>query len=136
MAFYKRDGEELLSAPNFVYGPGFELRAENRNQYNYPVEGWHWYDTLDEAMEAMIAPKPIAQISMYQARLRLAQMNQLIAVQLALSDLAEPQKSQAAIAWEYAPYIIRSHPLVLMIQAALGWSDAQTDDFFNTAATL
>jgi hypothetical protein len=46
--FYKLDGD-LLYGPNFVYGPTFELLAGNKDTYTYPVEGWYWFDTLEEA---------------------------------------------------------------------------------------
>ena len=42
--FYKQEGEIWIYAPNFVYGPTFELRKELKDTYTYPVEGWTWYD--------------------------------------------------------------------------------------------
>lgn len=42
--FYKQEGENWLYAPNFVYGPTFELKKELKDTYIYPVEGWTWYD--------------------------------------------------------------------------------------------
>jgi len=136
MAFYKRDGEELLVAPNFVRGPGFDLFAETRGQNTYPVDGWYWFDTLDEAMLALAEKPPVTQISMYQARLRLLQIGALDSVTEAIGSLPEPDKSAAQIGWDYAPYLIRNHPVVLLMQSALGWTDAQTDSFFETAAAL
>lgn len=53
MPFYKRENDELHAAPLFVSGPGLDLTAENKDQYSYPVEGWYWFDTLDEAMSAL-----------------------------------------------------------------------------------
>ncbi len=32
-------------APNFVYGPGYELLRENKDTYQYPVEGWYWFES-------------------------------------------------------------------------------------------
>ncbi len=46
--FYKLDGELLLSSI-FVSSPSFDLIAENHNKYNYPVDGWYWFDTEEEA---------------------------------------------------------------------------------------
>lgn len=41
---------ELIHAPNFVYGPNsFELLRENQNSYNYPTQGWYWFDSLEQA---------------------------------------------------------------------------------------
>ena len=53
MPFYKRENDELHAAPLFVSGPGVDLTAENKDQHSYPVEGWYWFDTLDEAMAAL-----------------------------------------------------------------------------------
>lgn len=46
--FYKLDGD-LLYGPNFVYGPTFELLKEEKDAYTYPVEGWYWFDSEEEA---------------------------------------------------------------------------------------
>lgn len=48
MSFYKLDGE-LLEGPNFVYGPTFTLLKEQKDTYTYPVDGWYWFDTKEEA---------------------------------------------------------------------------------------
>ena len=42
MAFYKRDGDELLIGENFVSAPSFELLADRHTEYDYPVDGWCW----------------------------------------------------------------------------------------------
>lgn len=43
--FYKLNEEGVwLHAPNFVSGPNFELVRENKDDYDYPVEGWSWFD--------------------------------------------------------------------------------------------
>ena len=49
MSFYKYDNELLLEAPNFVLNAEYELRAETKDTYTYPVDGWSWFDTLEEA---------------------------------------------------------------------------------------
>jgi len=56
MTFYKRDGDTLLEAPTTVIGPGYELYAENHSEYTYPVEGWYWFDSIDDVPVEM---KPI-----------------------------------------------------------------------------
>jgi len=64
--FYKRDpdSKELLFAPNGVYGPGFTLLAERREEYSFPVDGWTWLEpkpcpgegwTLDVATGTWVA---------------------------------------------------------------------------------
>jgi hypothetical protein len=46
--FYKLDGS-LLYGPNYVLNANYELRRETRNDPSYPVDGWHWFDTEEEA---------------------------------------------------------------------------------------
>ena len=43
--FYKQNEEgEWLYAPNFVYSAIYELVREKKDEYNYPIDGWYWYD--------------------------------------------------------------------------------------------
>jgi len=46
--FYKLDGS-LLYGPNYVLNADYELRRETRDDHSYPVDGWYWFDTEDEA---------------------------------------------------------------------------------------
>lgn len=48
--FYKLDGE-LLYGPNFVLNANYELRKETHTKYTYPVDGWYWFDTEEQARE-------------------------------------------------------------------------------------
>jgi len=47
--FYKLDGEELLFAPNGVYHQNFTLLREEKNSHTYPVDGWKWFNSKEEA---------------------------------------------------------------------------------------
>jgi hypothetical protein len=47
--FYKLDGEILLFGPNFVINKDYELRRETHDQRTYPIDGWSWFDTEEEA---------------------------------------------------------------------------------------
>lgn len=54
--FYKLDPSgELLHGPNFVYGPDFTLLRELKDTYSYPVNGWSWFDTFEQAQAALLA---------------------------------------------------------------------------------
>lgn len=46
--FYKLDGG-LIFGPNFVLNKDYQLRRETKEQYTYPVDGWYWFDTTEEA---------------------------------------------------------------------------------------
>jgi hypothetical protein len=47
--FYKKQNEELLYAPNIVEGSGYVLLEQDKDTYQYPVDGWIWFDSEEEA---------------------------------------------------------------------------------------
>lgn len=68
MAFFKVDPVtgSLLTGPNFVLNSAYELYAELKDTYEYPVDGWHWFETEDEARTTFglppaedISPEPV-----------------------------------------------------------------------------
>lgn len=60
--FYKVDevSGELLRGPNFVHAPDFSLLAEDKDEYLaldiFPMDGWYWFDTEEEAREFLGVP--------------------------------------------------------------------------------
>ncbi len=50
--FYKLDGV-LLYGPNYVLGPyqSYALLRESHTEYEYPIDGWFWFDSEDEAKD-------------------------------------------------------------------------------------
>lgn len=53
MAFYRRENGTVVRADGPLFGPGYDLLAEQRGAYEYPVDGWYWFDTDEEASAAM-----------------------------------------------------------------------------------
>ena len=49
MAFYKEDNGSLLIGEKFVYSPVVTLKAEEKDNFTYPQDGWYWFDTEEEA---------------------------------------------------------------------------------------
>jgi hypothetical protein len=49
--FYKQDTTELRYAPVSVIGPGITLTSDNHVGVTYPVNGWYWFDTVQEAFD-------------------------------------------------------------------------------------
>lgn len=45
--FYNKDA--MLRAGMFVFGPGFTLLRDEKDSYSYPVNGWYWFDSAEEA---------------------------------------------------------------------------------------
>jgi hypothetical protein len=52
--FYKNDNGTLLFGPNFVLNANYELRRETHDQHNYPIDGWHWFDSEAQAKQFFI----------------------------------------------------------------------------------
>lgn len=57
--FYKNDNGSLLYAPNYVLHRDYELRREQHDSYEYPVEGWYWFDSEDDARAHFGLPPPV-----------------------------------------------------------------------------
>lgn len=51
--YYKNDGNNLLFAPNTVFGRDFSLNRENHASNIYPIDGWYWFDSRIEALTAL-----------------------------------------------------------------------------------
>ena len=47
--FYKKQNEELLYGPNIVEGSGYVLLAQDKDSYQYPIDGWYWFNSEEEA---------------------------------------------------------------------------------------
>jgi len=60
--FYKFDGS-LLYGPNFVLNKEFELRRESKDNNTYPVDGWYWFDSEEQARTFLKIPLPDQQSS-------------------------------------------------------------------------
>jgi hypothetical protein len=86
-------------------------------------------------MSGVVAIVPTV-VTMRQARLALLSQGLLSNVDAAIAALPEPDKSAAAIEWEYSQTVERNRPFVSLLGAALGLNDAQLDSLFTLAATL
>jgi len=50
MAFYKlNDNKELEIAETCISGLNLDLHYLQKDTYTYPVQGWYWFDTEEEA---------------------------------------------------------------------------------------
>lgn len=86
-----------------------------------------------------VAPQlPTRTVSARQVRLWLVGAGVgLSAVDAAIDSIADPaQREMVRVEWEYAPYIERSHPMLVPLGAALGLTEAQIDAAFVQAASL
>jgi hypothetical protein len=58
MSFYKNDNGTLLCGPNFVENANYSLRREIYDTYTYPIDGWYWFETDEEARKFFGLPEP------------------------------------------------------------------------------
>ena len=139
MAFYKRDGEDLLTAPNFVHAPGFSLKAEDQATYTYPQDGWYWFDNLNQAM-TFFSSQPVngvpVVVTRRQALQALNQSGKLADVYAAIDGLPEPTKTSVKIDFDSAQEFRRDWPVLLSMQPILGMTDTQLEELFILAASL
>ena len=57
--FYKLENEAVLYGPHFVLNANYELRCETHDQHTYPVDGWYWFESEDEAYAFFDVEKPV-----------------------------------------------------------------------------
>ncbi len=51
--FYKKIDDQIMHAPNYVESLGFVLVKEEKDNYEYPIDGWIWFDSEEEAFEQL-----------------------------------------------------------------------------------
>lgn len=56
MAFYKLDNNELQVAETCISGLDLDLHYMQKDTYDYPVQGWYWFDTEEEAKQFFNLP--------------------------------------------------------------------------------
>lgn len=57
--FYRNDQGFLSYGKNYVMSGYYNLLREQKDEYTYPVNGWYWFDSEDQAREYFNLPKPI-----------------------------------------------------------------------------
>ena len=134
MPFYKKQDGQLVSA-EFIDGPGYTLSEAGKDEHIYPVDGWHWFDNLDAALDGLRASSN-GSVTMRQARLMLHRTGVLASVETVIAAMPEPARTEAQIEWEFASEILRVSPLVSALGAALGLDDNALDALFAEAAKL
>jgi len=81
---------------------------------------------------------PVTSVSARQIRLWLVTHGvSLAAVESAIDAIPDQQaRDTVRVEWEYAPYVERSHPMLVPLAAALGLDEAAVDAAFTEAAKL
>lgn len=56
--FYKLDSGDILFGPNYVLNQAYSLYRASHDQNTYPVDGWYWFDSIEEAYSFFGLPYP------------------------------------------------------------------------------
>ena len=131
MGFYKKVDNDILTGENFVFSPVVTLKAEDKDSYVYPQDGWYWFDTFDEALVFFAGLKNSDSITMRQARLYL--LNKGL---LGMVDSIVSRNEAWKIEWEYATDVVKNSPLVAALASELGLSAEDIDLMFIEASKL
>ena len=52
--FYKtEDGINLIYGANFIIARDYELSKELKDTYDFPIDGWYWFDNEEDAQSAL-----------------------------------------------------------------------------------
>ena len=131
MGFFKKDIDSILVGENVVFSPSVTLKAEDKDLYTYPQDGWYWFDTFDEALQFFVGLKSSDSITMRQARLYLLGAGLLKQV-----DSIVSQNEAWKIEWEYATDVVKNSQLVVALSNQLGLSSEAIDVMFDEASKL
>ena len=128
MPFYKKDDETLLTA-TVVAMPEATLTEEVKDQHTYPINGWYWFDTLDDAI-SFYAKSATDSITPRQIRLQLS----AIGMRQAVEDYVAASSLDIKDWWEFSTFFERSNPLLIGAATGLGMTSEQLDQFFVEAS--
>jgi hypothetical protein len=109
------------------------------------INGMHTWEVRDEAGNVVglnqqadeTAVVPVS-VSARQIRLWLVRHGtSLAAVDAAIDAIPDQlQRDSVRVEWDYAPYVERTHPMLIPLAAALGLTEAQVDQAFVEAAGI
>lgn len=65
--FYKYNEGKLLFAESII-APNFTLVAEDKETYTFPVNGWYWFDSEQEAKDTILLGKESYNLNGWKSR--------------------------------------------------------------------
>jgi hypothetical protein len=109
------------------------------------INGMHTWEVRDEGgnvvgmnQSADLTPAVPESVSARQIRLWLLRQGiSLASVDAAIDAIPDQlQRDSVRVEWDYAPYVERTHPMLIPLAAALGLTEAQVDQAFVEAAGI
>jgi hypothetical protein len=129
--FFKKDESSIMSA-EYVETPSAILMEITKDEHTYPIEGWYWFETLDDAITFYANKQDANSITPRQIRLQLS----AIGMRQAVEDYVAASSLDIKDWWEFSTYIERTSPLVIDAATQLGMTSEQLDQFFIDASKL
>ena len=130
--FYKKVEDEILKGEN-INTPLVTLKAEDKDSYTYPQDGWYWFNSFDEALVFFAGVKNSNSITMRQARLALLNAGLL---ELVDNAIATGSDEVLKVEWEYATEVRRDWSNLISMALTLGITEEQLDNMFIEASKL
>jgi hypothetical protein len=109
------------------------------------INGLHTWEVRDEAGELIglnqseyLTPPVPESVSARQIRLWLVRNGiSLTQVDAAISAIPDQlQRDSVRVEWDYAPYVERTHPMLIPLATTLGLTESQVDQAFIEAAGI
>ena len=109
------------------------------------IDGMHTWEVRDETgviiginQSESLAPPVPESISARQIRLWLIRHGiSLSQVDSAINEIPDQlQRDSVRVEWDYAPYVERSHPMLIPLAAYLGLTEEQVDQAFIEAVNI
>ena len=116
----------------YVETPSAILMEITKDEHTYPIEGWYWFETLDDAITFYANKQDANSITPRQIRLQLS----AIGMRQAVEDYVAASSLDIKDWWEFSTYIERTSPLVIDAATQLGMTSEQLDQFFIDASKL
>jgi hypothetical protein len=94
--------------------------------------------TREEVEAKMLEPEPVPvpqEVPTWALREACMIRGHTAAIESALANLSEPQRTIANNRWSHKPTISRASSLIAAMQAILGWTSAYVDELFLEADT-
>ena len=128
--FYKKIEDEILKGEN-ISTPLVTLKVEDKDSYEYPQDGWYWFNSFDDALVFFASANFGTILTPRQARLVLLDEGLLDAVE----EIVKLNRKYE-IYWEYATEIRRDDAVLLQLSTALGITDEKLDEMFLEGSKL
>lgn len=102
--------------------------------YDPATQTCQWVDG-SWVVSPIIIPVP-QQVPMWALREAVMFAGEMTAITNAINELPEPNKAIAWNRWEYKEVIVRDSPIILQLQARLGWTNDFVDGLYKHAASI